>query len=154
MNPLLIGILLSLAPVSELRIGIPLAISQGANIWAVLIFCTAANIIVAPLLFLFLDYLHGHLLNISVYRKTFNSFLRRIQKRKERVEKNYESWGMLALVVFTATPLPITGAWTATIIAWLLGLKRRRSLLAITAGVTIAGIVVTLATIGIIKMFI
>lgn len=156
MNPLLIGILLSLAPVSELRGGIPFAITQGANVWAAFVFCVIANIIVAPLLFLFLDYLHGHLIKFNPYRKTFNAFLRRIRKRKEKVERTYESWGILALACYVAIPLPITGVWTGTLIAWLLGLKRNRSLLAICLGVIIAGIIVTLITaitIGIINSF-
>lgn len=147
MDPLLKGMLLSLAPVSELRGGIPLAIIQGANVWAAFILCVIANIIIAPILFLFLDYLHKHLIKYHFYKKTFNAFLRGIRKRKESVERRYETWGILALVLFTATPLPVTGVWTATLIAWLLNLKRSRSILAIALGALIAGIFITLITV-------
>ena len=154
MNPLLIGILLSLAPFSELRGGIPFAIAQGANPWTAFVLCVIANILVIPILFLFLDYLHSHLIKFRPYERTFDAFLRRIRKRREKVEKNYESWGILALILFTATPLPVTGAWTATLIAWLMGLKKGRSFLAIAIGVIIAGIIITLATKGILNIFI
>lgn len=146
MNPLLTGILLSLAPVSELRGGIPFAIFHGINIWAAFVFCVIANIIVIPVLFLFLDCLHHRLIKYTFYKKTFDVFLGRIRKRKIKVEKNYETWGILALTIFVACPLPITGVWTGTIIAWLLGLKRGKSYLAIILGAIIAGLIVTLLT--------
>ncbi len=43
-----------------------------------------------------------------------------------------------------AIPLPITGAWTGALGAWVLGMNPKKSFLAITAGVVVAGIVVTL----------
>jgi len=47
-------------------------------------------------------------------------------------------------MVFVAIPLPITGAWTGTLGAWILGMGKRRSMLAVAAGVAIAGIIVSL----------
>ena len=54
-----------------------------------------------------------------------------------------ERWGWLGIALFVAVPLPITGAWTGTLGAWVLGFRRRRTLLAIVLGVGIAGAVVT-----------
>jgi uncharacterized membrane protein len=153
MNALIAGMLLSLAPVSELRGGIPFAIAKGINPWSALVFCVIANILVIPLVFLFLDFLHKRLLHARCYERTFNVFLKRIRKRRDNVEKNIESYGMLALAVFVAIPLPMTGAWAGTLIAWLLGLHKGKSFLAIAAGVIMAGIIITLATLGIIKAF-
>ena len=42
-----------------------------------------------------------------------------------------------------AAPLPITGAWTGTIGAWVLGLEKKKSILFILLGVIIAGIIVS-----------
>ncbi len=150
MNPLLLGILLSILPVVELRGGIPFAIAQGINPIVAFIFCTLANIAIIPIIFLFLDYLHKHFLKIKPYRKIFNVFLKKIRKRKTKVEKDYQIYGIIALTFFVAIPLPVTGAWTGALIAWLLSLKRGRSFLAIALGVIIAGIIITLATTGII----
>jgi uncharacterized membrane protein len=39
--------------------------------------------------------------------------------------------------------LPITGAWTGTIGAWVLGVSKKRTMAAVTLGVLIAGVIVT-----------
>jgi len=153
LSVLLWGIVLSVLPITELRGGIPFALAQGINPFIAFIFCVAANIMVISFLFLFLDYFHVHLLKTKFYRRTFNAFLKKLRTHKINVEKNYQTYGFIALTIFTAIPLPVTGAWTATIIAWLLNLQRKKSFLAIAFGVIIAGIVVTLITLGVITMF-
>ena len=52
-------------------------------------------------------------------------------------------YGLLGLMLFVAIPLPITGAWTGTIGAWVMGLDRKKSILFILLGVLVAGIVVS-----------
>lgn len=149
MDSLLGAMLLSLLPVAELRGGIPYAVALGTNPLIAFIFCTLVNILVAPICFIFLETLNKILLNIKPYKKFFNSYIKSLRKRKEKVEKAYETYGILALTIFVAIPFPLTGAWTGTFIAWLLGLKRFRSFLAISLGVIIAGIIVTLIVTGI-----
>ena len=53
----------------------------------------------------------------------------------------YQAWGLL---LFVAVPLPGTGAWTGALIAALLEL----AVPAITAGVFLAGIIISLLTYG------
>ena len=55
-----------------------------------------------------------------------------------------ERYGYLGIMLFVAIPLPITGAWTGTLGAWILGMDRRKSILAVAAGVVIAGVIVSL----------
>ena len=145
--------LISLLPILELRGGIPFAIAQGIDISTAFIFCTLANIMIIPFIFLFLDHAHKKLLNVKLYKKIFNKYIKKLRYRKEKVEKNYHIYGILALTFFVAIPLPITGVWTGTLIAWLINLKRYRSFLAITLGTIIAGIIVTLIASGIITGF-
>ncbi len=64
------------------------------------------------------------------------------------LEPQMNKYGYLALAIFVGIPLPITGAWTGTLIAWLLDLNRKKSFIAIASGVIIAGVLVTLATLG------
>jgi len=153
MNPLVVGMLLSLAPISELRGGIPYAIAKGVNPWLAFTCCVIANIIAIVVAFLFLEFAHKGLLKISCYRRTFSRFLGKTRRKIEKIKKAHQSFGFFALTIFTAIPLPITGAWTATLIAWLLGLNKTKSFFAIALGVIIAGLITTLATIGIIKLF-
>jgi uncharacterized membrane protein len=54
-----------------------------------------------------------------------------------------------ALMAFVAIPLPGTGAWTGALVASLFGLPKRSSFLAIALGVLISGVIMTLASYGI-----
>ena len=54
-----------------------------------------------------------------------------------------EKWGWLGIAVFVAIPLPMTGAWTGTLGAWVLGVTKKRTMAAVILGVLIAGIIVT-----------
>ena len=55
-------------------------------------------------------------------------------------------YGFFGIVLVVAIPLPLTGAWTGTLVVWALGEPARRGLPAIAAGVVIAGAVVTAMT--------
>lgn len=59
-----------------------------------------------------------------------------------------ERYGTLALTLFVAIPLPVTGAWTGCAAAFVFGVKFRHALMAITAGVLISGVVVTVVTLA------
>ena len=62
-------------------------------------------------------------------------------------------WQYLVLFSFVAVPFPASGAYTGCIIAWLFKLHRKKSILTIASGVVAAGIVVTLASLGILNLF-
>ena len=83
MNNLLISILLSIAPVSELRGGIPYGIAAGLNPWLVFATCTAANILIMFVIFFFLNNLHKHFMKIKPYRKIFLRVVNRGRKKLE-----------------------------------------------------------------------
>jgi len=148
MNSIFIAILLSLSPISELRGGIIYAIASGINPGIAFFVCVLANLLVAPLLLLFLSTLHKSLYKTQLYKRFFNSYINRIDKKVQSYEKRHKVWGFLALTVFVAIPLPMTGAWTGALIAWILGLNRKKSILAISIGVMIAGIIVTALTLS------
>ena len=54
------------------------------------------------------------------------------------------------LMLFVAIPLPATGAWTGALIAALFNFPKKRSLLAITLGVLVSGVIMSLASYGVI----
>jgi len=146
---LLWAVLLSILPVSELRGGIIYAVLSGVNPFIAFFICTLANILIIFFVFFFLDFLHKEFLRIGLYKRFFNFYLKRIRKKVDKFEKNYSAYGFLALTIFVAIPLPATGAWTGVLIAWLLGLDRKKSILSIALGVLIAGILLLLAGLGI-----
>ena len=145
MNPLVEGALVSIVPVSELRGGIPLAVALGANPFLAFIACALANMLVAPVVFFFLEFVHHRLLPVRAYRKTFDWFLERA-RRKSR--KTIEKWGCLGLAIFVAIPLPMTGAYTGTLAAWFFGMKPWKAIAFVSLGVVVAGLIVTAATVA------
>jgi len=58
MDALIKGILWSLLPISELRGGIPIALGNGSNLFLTYFACVFANILVFPMVFLFLNTAH------------------------------------------------------------------------------------------------
>ena len=154
---LIYALILTIMPVTELRVGLPIAIVYAIehNIPIMLIFplIVLLNILVIFFVFYFLDNLHNTFMNLKFYRKFFEAYLKRFQKKVDIFEKRYETLGFLALVLFVAIPLPGTGAWTGCLISFLLGLDRKKSILAISLGVLIAGILVLLGTLGFINLF-
>ncbi|RYD05308.1 hypothetical protein N752_10060 [Desulforamulus aquiferis] len=133
-------------PVIELRGAIPYAIGVlkmeplTALVWSVL------GNIVPPIAIL---YLLGPLQRLLEERlpwisRWFNWLYNRSAKRGELIEK-YGPWGLL---LFVSIPAPGTGAWTGCILAFLLGIPPVKALAVVTAGIIIAGIIVTMAVTG------
>lgn len=140
-SDLLITGFLSIAPISELRGAIPFALAKGMPvIWAYL-FCVTMNFLAGILVLIFLNTFHKLFYHISLYRRFFDSF---IEKARRKVGAKLEKYGTWGLTVFVAIPLPVTGAITGTLGAWVLGMKKRQILPAILAGVAIAGIIVSI----------
>ena len=151
MNEIINIILLSIFPVSELRGAIPYGISNNINVFFVFILAVLSNFLVVSIVFHFLDNIHKHFLKNIHYKKFFNKYIELKRKSFEKhVGTSFEFW---ALVIFVALPLPFTGAYSGSLLAWFFNLKRKKSYLAIYLGIIIAGIIVTLTTLGIKNLF-
>jgi len=151
------ALILSILPISELRGGLPLAIiyANQHSIPIALIFplIVMANILAIFIAFFFLDRFHHLFLKIKIYKKFFDRYVERFQKKADKFENKYSAMGFLALTLFVAVPLPATGAWSGVLIAWLLKLDRKKSILSISLGVLIAGILVLFGTLGFLRIF-
>ena len=82
------------------------------------------------------------------YRKFIEPIFKRVHKKAHKIERKMDSLGYLALMLFVAVPLPLTGAWTGTIAAWVMDLNRFKSFIAIAAGIIIAGLLILLLSLG------
>ena len=71
------------------------------------------------------------------------------EKNRQRIEK-YSFWGVC---LFVAVPLPVTGAWTGSLVAATIGMKWWKALLSCLIGVMIAGVIMTLASYGVVAAF-
>ena len=151
------ALILTVLPITELRVGLPLAIIYAVDnqIPISLIFSLVVilNILVIFFIFYFLDNIHHLLLKNSTYQKMFGSFLKRFQRKIDKFEKRYEAIGFFALATFVAVPLPGTGAWTGCLLAWIFGLDRKESILSISIGVFVAGLIILLGTLSYLGFF-
>ena len=147
MLPEIKTILLAMTPINELRGTIPIALtvfhfSPGK---AMFLACLG-NIL--PIFFL-LWFWKKIAFVLAKHSKLFNKFFSWFLKRtKKRIYNKYETYGNIALVLFVAIPLPITGAWTGSLAATLLGLSYWKAILLILLGIIISGVIVTLASLG------
>lgn len=135
--------LLSLAPISELRGAIPFAVTNGINPITAYFFAVFFNALVGPIVFIFLNSFHRLFSKWEWYNKIFNSF---VEKTRLKIEDKIKRYGYFGVALFVAIPLPITGAWTGTLGAWIFGLKKRKTILAVILGVIISGLIVSLIT--------
>lgn len=141
--PLLATGLISTLPVFELRGGIPVGIALlDLNPPAVYAACVLFNMVPVLPVILLLRPFRRWLGRVGPFRGLFRFLDRRVERRRELIER-YEELG---LILFVGIPLPVTGAWTGSILAALLGLRPASSVLFIFLGVLLAGLVVTLLT--------
>jgi uncharacterized membrane protein len=131
---------LALLPISELRGAIPFAVARGMPVLEAYFIAAACNALVAPLAFIFLETFHKLFYRWSFYAGIFDRF---VERSREKVHAQVERYGYLGIMLFVAVPLPITGAWTGTLGAWILGLGRRKTITAVAGGVIISGIIVS-----------
>jgi len=138
---LLMTIVFSILPISELRGAIPYAVSQGFSLPVAAAIAMLANATVPLIAFLFLESLHKLFYKIPVYQRFFDRF---VEKSRVKVHAKVEKYGYWGLMIFVAIPLPVTGAWTGALGAWVLGLSYKKSFFAIAGGVVLAGLIVSL----------
>ncbi len=128
-------------PISELRGGIPFAIANGMPWHWAYFYCVILNALVAPAVYLFLDSVHKLLYRWGFYARLFDKLVKNARRKLTQKVERYGFWGV---AVFVGIPLPVTGAWTGTLGAWILGLSRGKTMLAVLAGVLLSGAIVTI----------
>lgn len=141
--------LISALPFTELRGAIPiaLAIYKMPIFWAY-IFSVLGNMVPAIFLLLFLKPFSEYLCHWYY----FDIFFKWLFKRTRRnTEEKFEKYGALFLLFFVAIPLPVTGAWTGSAAAFVFGIRFWYAFPTILGGVLIAGVIVTLASLGMIS---
>lgn len=131
-------------PISELRGAIPVAMGiYGMKPVEAYFLSVIGNLIPVIPLLLFLEPVSGYLRRYRIFDIFFTWLFSRTRKNHT---KNFEKYGLLALTLFVAVPLPVTGAWTGCAAAFVFGIRFKHSFPAIAAGVLIAGIIVTIVT--------
>jgi len=149
LSPEVAVLLLAMLPIFELRGSVPVGILLfQIPVAKTAVYSIVGNMLpIVPLLFLF-EPVYRRLSRYPAFERFFEWIFRRT-RRKGRVIERLKVAG---LVLFVAIPLPITGAWTGSVAAFLFRIPVWQALPAILCGVTIACVVVVLATLGIIQL--
>jgi len=148
-----ITMLIAMIPIAELRGAIPWALAAppyGGGLswpWAYFYAVIGNFIPIIPIL-LFIEPVSNWLRRIKFFDKFFDWLFTRTRKK---AQKNIERYEALGLALFVAIPLPVTGAWTGALAAFVFGIKFPKAIICILGGILIAGVVVTLASLGVIS---
>lgn len=143
--------LCSMIPIIELRGAIPLGAALGLPWWQNFIICFVGNLLPVPFILLLINRVIRWFSTsrITFLNKFANWLLKKAEKNKEKIEK-YGFWGV---AIFVGIPLPMTGAWTGSLVAAVIDLKFWKALLSAVIGVIMAGIIMTLISYGVLAVF-
>ena len=123
----------SMVPVVELRGAIPIGLGLGLPVLPTYVICVLGNML--PVLFIYL------------FARRF--LIVKGEKGGRKLEEKAGKGLTVALLLFVGIPLPGTGAWTGTLAASILDMKFKDVLIACMGGVLLAGIIMGLASMGV-----
>lgn len=142
----------SMVPLIELRGAIPIAVGLGLNKLISFIIAILGNMAPVPFIYLFAR----KVLEWGKDRKVVGNFFTWCLNKGERGGQKLEAkagrglyW---ALFIFVGIPLPGTGAWTGVLAASMLKLDFKKTVLAVMAGVVLAGIIMMVLSFGLFEV--
>lgn len=145
--------LIAMVPIIELRGAIPIAIGWGVNPWVALAMCTLANMLPVPLIYFFARkfLLWGQ--DKPYIGKICSFFLVKGEKAGKKLVAATGRGGLfIALLLFVGIPLPGTGAWTGTLGASFLDMGFKSTVVSVSLGVLLAGIIMAVSSMGVMSV--
>ena len=143
----LIVFFVSMVPIVELRGAIPIAESLGLNIFLYYPVAIIGNLLPVPVIYLFARKVLEWGKDKKLTKKFFTWCLEKGEKGGKKLKESAGERGIFfALLIFVGIPLPGTGAWTGTLAASFLNLDFKTSVLAVSLGVVLAGIIMSLGS--------
>ena len=143
----LIVFFVSMVPIVELRGAIPIAESLGLNIFLYYPIAILGNMLPVPVIYWFARKVLEWGKDKKIIGKFFTWCLNKGEKGGEKLKASAGNNGIFwALLIFVGIPLPGTGAWTGTLAASFLKLDFKTSITAVSLGVILAGIIMSLGS--------
>lgn len=143
----LITFLVAALPLSELRGAIPLAILKfGFSPTKAFLISFLGNVLPVLPLLIGIEKVSGYLMHRFHWFHGFFSWL--FKRTRVRHENHFHYFGDLALFVFVAIPLPLTGVYSGALAAFVFGIPKKHAFWSIIFGVMAAGLIVTFLTIS------
>lgn len=140
-------------PLVELRVAIPMGITMGLPIIPVYILCIVGNMIPVPFIYFFSRKVLEWGKDKKIIGKFFSFCLEKGEKGGIKLQEKAGRGLFLALFFFVGIPIPGTGAWTGTLAASILDMDFKKSVLACMGGVVMAGIIMGIASMGVLSIF-
>lgn len=149
MKEYLITFFISMVPLLELRGAIPYSQVVGLPLLPAYIISIIGNMIPVPIIFFFARKVLEWGCDKPIIGKFFTFCLEKGHKGGEKLKAKAGRGLFWALLLFVGIPLPGTGAWTGTLAASILDMDFKSSVLACIGGVLLAGIIMGLASTGV-----
>lgn len=137
--------IISMIPILELRGGLIAASLLKINYIKSFIICFIGNIIPIPFILWLITPIFTWLKEKTFLKKFVEKLETRAINKKDKIEK----LKYIGLLLFVGIPLPGTGAWTGCLIAALLNMDKKKSLIYSILGVLLAGIIMLIFSYGI-----
>ena len=135
---------MSMVPWFEARYVIPVAIKvMGWQWWQAFPLAVAGNLIPVPFILLFFKHIEKYLRGYVFWSNLMDRLFAYTRRRADTKIQRYEFVGLL---LFVAIPVPFTGAWTGSLIAYLFGLNLIKSFVTIFIGIIAAAAIMTFLT--------
>ncbi|MDP3004136.1 MAG: small multi-drug export protein [Candidatus Azambacteria bacterium] len=132
-------------PLGELRVAIPLAILKfGFNPYKAFVIGVLGNILLVLPLLVGIEKISEYLSHKFYWFNRFFSWL--FERTRIKHSGHFAYWGDLALFIFVAIPLPLTGAYSGIVAAFVFGVPLKHAFWSIVLGVLAAGLIVTAVT--------
>lgn len=145
----LIVFLISMVPVAELRVAIPMALGMGLPTLPSYVICVIGNMLPVPFIYLFAR----KILTWGADKKYIGNFFTFCLEKGERGGQKLKAKAgrglFIALLLFVGIPLPGTGAWTGTLAASFLDMDFKPTICAAMGGVLLAGLIMGIASTGV-----
>lgn len=139
---------ISMVPIVELRGALPYSQILGLPLIPSYVIAIIGNMLPVPIIFLFARKVLEWGADKPVIGKVFTFCIEKGQRGGEALQKKAGRGLFVALMLFVGIPLPGTGAWTGTLAASFLNMDFKSSVIAVMLGVLIAGVIVGLASAG------
>ena len=140
---------ISMIPLIELRGAIPYSAVMGLPLVQSYMIAIIGNMLPVPIIYLFARKVLEWGVDKPVIVGFFTWCLEKGKRGGEKLQAKAGRGLFIALLIFVGIPLPGTGAWTGTLAASLLDIDFKSSILAVMGGVLMAGIIMGLASAGV-----
>lgn len=145
--------LISMVPLVELRLAMPIAVGMDLPYLPSLIVCVIGNMLPVPVIYLFARKVLIWGADKPYIGKVFRFFLEKGERAGEKLVTKTGRGGLfMALLLFVGIPLPGTGAWTGTLGASFLNMGFKSTVLAVSLGVVLAGTIMAVLSTGVFSL--